>query len=135
MAVSTWYRFTLVVKHEQTIRYGAIPGGRPERIACHTLSPHSAGRDDPDCNCRPLASRQSVDVAAKASRVVFKSLLEWARGIDTILLCTDDAVTYQTAREVLAIRPLGIGLQEEAFHSVQSGFTRLHHLVRGRYRV
>lgn len=74
-------------------------------------------------------------MAAKASRVVFKSLPEWACGIDTLLLCADDAVTYETVREVLAIRPLGIGLQEEAFHSVQSVFTRLHHLVRGRCRV
>lgn len=55
-----------------------------EWVACNILAPHSAGQNHSDCSWRPLDSRQSADVEAKVSRVIFKSLCELARGIDIL---------------------------------------------------
>lgn len=46
-AVSAWYRLTLVVEHEHGIRYGAVPVRRPDRVAYHTPTPPSSGKDYP----------------------------------------------------------------------------------------
>jgi integrase len=49
-AVSTWCRLTLVGEHEQGIRYGAVLGGRPDRVTYHTPTPPSLGEDYPNSN-------------------------------------------------------------------------------------
>lgn len=47
-AVSAWYRLTLVVEHEHGIRYGAVPGGRLDRVTHHTPTPPASGEDYPN---------------------------------------------------------------------------------------
>ncbi len=67
-----------------------------------------------------------MEVAAEALGVVFKSPPEWACGIDTLLLRTHYADTYETIREVLAIQPLdeqgGGTLFWLAFHAVTTWY-------------
>lgn len=49
-AVSTWYRRILVVEHQHGIRYGTLPGWRPDRVAYHPPASPASGEDYPNSN-------------------------------------------------------------------------------------
>ena len=49
-AVSSWWPLTLVVEREHGIRYGSVPGERPDRIAHHTPTPPASGEGYPSSN-------------------------------------------------------------------------------------
>lgn len=88
-AASTWYRLTLVVEHEHAIRYGTVPGGRPDWVAFHAPTPPSSGESYPNSNRCALATRQSMGLAEKVSCLDSKSAPESARRVDALLLSTD----------------------------------------------
>src|SRR3989338_9630206 len=106
MAVSPRWRPTSEAADERRIRYGAVPGGRADRLAHHPPAASPPGQSHPGGDRRTLATGQPTGLAAQAPQLVSGSPPEPARRIDALLLPADRAADRQAPGKSLAVQPL-----------------------------
>lgn len=68
--VSKWSRPTLVNGYEQAIRYGVVHGWSADRLPSDEATPFTPGEAYPSKDCRTLAARDTLDLAAKTFGLV-----------------------------------------------------------------
>ena len=94
-----WFRPTLEVESDQTIRYSAVPERRTDRLAGHAATTPTASPNHASGHSTAMAARQSLDLAAPACALVSHSTPERPFRRHPVLLSTHRSADLEAIRE------------------------------------